>query len=40
MQADLATFGSCPAPQATAAAVPPAQEDPGGQGKQPVEPII
>ena len=37
-QADFATLGNCPAPQATAAATPPAQADPEGQGKHPVEP--
>ena len=36
--ADLATLGNCPAPQATAAAVPPAHDDPEGQGKHPVDP--
>jgi len=37
-QADLSTLGNCPAPHATAAAVPPAHDDPEGQGKQPVDP--
>ena len=31
-------MGTCPALQATAAAVPPVQDDPEGQGKHPVTP--